>query len=142
MSFYHTMFFADLIFYIWFNSNVLIHVYYYYLYLLYIFCEKCFHITLRAIFLLHLFIMFLLRRIFHFNELILYKQTQIEKSPRSHLCNNNVLRACYAKYLRNKKQLKNGRQKGLIIPEWLLKEKQTPMRKKVLKKLQNIKTGS
>ena len=38
------------------------------------------------------------------------------------ICNADVHRASYMKYLRSKKQLEKIKQNGMIIPEWLFRE--------------------
>ena len=57
----------------------------------------------------------------------------MENSRRCGNCNTDVHRAPYAKDLRSKKHLKNVRQYDIFIPEWLFKEAQSPLRKKVEK---------
>ena len=57
----------------------------------------------------------------------------MENSRTCEICNVDVHRASYAKHLRSKKHLENIRQKGLIIPEWLLKQKQTPIKYEIKK---------
>ena len=55
------------------------------------------------------------------------------------ICNIDVHRASYAKQLRSKNHSKNIRQDKIIIPEWLFKEKQEPIKKKI-KRVYNPKT--
>ena len=38
------------------------------------------------------------------------------------ICNVDVQRASYVKYLRSKKHLENEKQNEMILPEWLFKE--------------------
>ena len=61
----------------------------------------------------------------------------MENSRRCDICNIDVHRASYAKHLRSKKHLESIRQNDIIIPEWLFKEEQTPIRKKNLKSIQS-----
>ena len=42
-------------------------------------------------------------------------------SRRCDICNIDVHRASYAKYLRSKKHLENEKQNEFIFPEWFLK---------------------
>ena len=77
--------------------------------------------------------MLLLKSSSHFNKLILNKKSTTENSRKSDICNTYIHRASYAKHLRNKRLLENKRQHDLIIPKWLFKEEQTPIRKKVKK---------
>ena len=53
----------------------------------------------------------------------------MENSRRCDICNIDVHRASYGKHLRSKKHLKIT-QNEIIIPEWLFKEEQTPIKKK------------
>ena len=55
------------------------------------------------------------------------------------ICNVNVHRASMQKHLRSKKHLENIKQIEIIIPEWLFKQEQTPIKKK-LQKVYNPKT--
>ena len=55
------------------------------------------------------------------------------------ICNVDVHRASYAKHLRSKKHLENEKQNEKIIPEWLFKEEQAPIKKQT-KKVYNPKT--
>ena len=57
----------------------------------------------------------------------------MENSCRGDICNIDVHRASYAKHLRSKNHLEIIRQNDIIIPEWLYKEEQTPVRKKLKK---------
>ena len=43
-------------------------------------------------------------------------------SRRCDICNVDVHRASYMKYLRSKKHIENDRANAMIIPEWLFKE--------------------
>ena len=52
----------------------------------------------------------------------------MEKSRRCDVCNIDVHRASHAKHLRSKKLVENIRQDEIIIPEWLIKEEQTPIK--------------
>ena len=45
------------------------------------------------------------------------------------ICNVNVHRASMQKHLRSKKHLENKKQNEMIIPEWLFKEEQAPIKK-------------
>ena len=63
----------------------------------------------------------------------------MENSRRCDVCNIDVHRASYAKHLRFKKHLGNIRQNEIIIPEWLFKQEQTPLKKKI-QKVYNPKT--
>ena len=57
----------------------------------------------------------------------------MENSRTCEICNVNVHRASFVKHLRSKKHLENIIQNGVIIPEWLFKEEQTPTKKKIQK---------
>ena len=63
----------------------------------------------------------------------------MENSRTCEICNVNVQRASYVKQLRSKKHLENTKQNELIRPEWLFKEEQTPIKKKI-QKVYNPKT--
>ena len=63
----------------------------------------------------------------------------MENGGRCDICNIVVHRASYAKHLRTKRHLENLRQNEIIIPEWLLKEEQEPIKNKA-KKVYNPKT--
>ena len=54
----------------------------------------------------------------------------MENSCRCKICNVDVLRAAFAKHLRGKENWENEKQNEMIIPEWLLGEEQSPIRKK------------
>ena len=54
----------------------------------------------------------------------------MEISRRCDICIFDFHRASYAKHLRSKKHSENTRQDDIIIPEWLSKEEQGPIRKK------------
>ena len=62
----------------------------------------------------------------------------MENSRRCDNCNIDVHRASYAKHLRSKRHLENIKQNDVIIPEWLFREEQTPIRKKI-KKVSSLK---
>ena len=64
----------------------------------------------------------------------------MEYSIRRDLCKIDIHRESFAKYLRSKKHLENIRQIEIIIPEWLFKEEQGPIRKNWLEKIYNPKT--
>ena len=49
------------------------------------------------------------------------------------ICNVNFHRASMQKHFRSKKHLKNIKQNEMIIPEWLFKEEQAPIKKKIQK---------
>ena len=55
----------------------------------------------------------------------------MENSRRCDICIIDVHRASYAKHLRSKKHLENIRQDDIIIPEWLIKEEQESIRRKI-----------
>ena len=55
----------------------------------------------------------------------------MENSRRCDICKIDVHRASYAKHLRSKKHLENIRQNEIIIPEWLFKEEQEPIKKRI-----------
>ena len=57
----------------------------------------------------------------------------MENSRRCDICNIDIHRASYGKHLISKKNLEKIRQNEIIIPEWLFKEEQTPIKKKNLK---------
>ena len=57
----------------------------------------------------------------------------MENSRLCNVCNVNVHRASFVKHLRSKKHLENIEQNEMIIPEWLFKQEQTPIRKKIQK---------
>ena len=63
----------------------------------------------------------------------------MENSRTCEICNVNVHRASYVKHLRSKKHMENLEQNELIIPEWLFKQEQTPIKKKI-QKVYNPKT--
>ena len=63
----------------------------------------------------------------------------MENSRTCEICNVNVHRASFVKHLRSKKHLENIEQNEMIITEWLFKQEQTPIKKK-LQKLYNPKT--
>ena len=49
------------------------------------------------------------------------------------ICNVNDHRASMQKHFRSEKQLENIKQNEMIIPEWLFKQEQIPIKKKILK---------
>ena len=55
----------------------------------------------------------------------------MENSRTCEICKVNVHRASFAKHMRSKKILENEEQSGMIIPEWLFKEEQAPIKKKI-----------
>ena len=57
----------------------------------------------------------------------------MENSRTYGICNVNVHRASFVKHLRSKKHLENIEQNEMIIPDWLFKEEQTPIKKKYKK---------
>ena len=57
----------------------------------------------------------------------------MENSRTCEVCNVNVHRASFVNHLRSKKQLENIEQTEMIIPEWLFKEEQSPINKKMQK---------
>ena len=63
----------------------------------------------------------------------------MENSRTCEICNVNVHRASFVKQLRSKKLLEIEKQNEMIIPEWLFKEEQTPIKNKI-KKVYNPKT--
>ena len=65
----------------------------------------------------------------------------MENSQTCEVCNVNVHRASFEKHLRSEKHLENIEQNEMIIPEWLFKQEQTPINKKI-QKVYNTKTDS
>ena len=63
----------------------------------------------------------------------------MENSRTCEVCNVNVHRASFVKHLRSKKHLENIEQNEMIIPDWLFKQEQTPIKKKI-QKVYNLKT--
>ena len=63
----------------------------------------------------------------------------MENSRTCDICNVNVHRASFAKYLRSKKYLENVEKNEMIIPDWFFKEEKTPVKKKI-QKVYNPKT--
>ena len=53
----------------------------------------------------------------------------MENSRTCEVCSVNVHRASFVKHLRSKKLLENTEQIEMIIPEWLFKQEQTPIKK-------------
>ena len=65
----------------------------------------------------------------------------MENSRTCEICNVDVQRASMQKHLRSKKQLEKIKRNEMIIPEWLLKEERTPIKKQI-EKVYNPKTLS
>ena len=63
----------------------------------------------------------------------------MENSRICGICNVNVPGESFVKHLRGKKQLENMIHDEMVIPEWLYKEKQAPIKKKIIK-VYNFKT--
>ena len=63
----------------------------------------------------------------------------MENSRTCEVCNINVHRASFVKQLRGKKHLENIEQNEMIIPDWLLKEERSTIKKKI-QKIYNPKT--
>ena len=63
----------------------------------------------------------------------------MENSRTCEVCNVNVHRPPFIKHLRSKKHLENIEQIEMIIPDWLFKEEQAPIKKKI-QKVYNPKT--
>ena len=63
----------------------------------------------------------------------------MENSRTFEVCNVIVHRAPFVKHLRSRKQIENLKQNEKIIPEWLFKEEQAPIKKQT-KKIYNPKT--
>ena len=63
----------------------------------------------------------------------------MENSRTCEVCIVNVHRASFVKHLRSKKHLEIIEQNEMIIPEWLFKENQSPIKKKI-QKVYNPKT--
>ena len=59
----------------------------------------------------------------------------MENSRTCEVCKVNVLRASFEKHLRSKKHLEIIEQNEMIIPEWLFKQEQTPVKKKNTKSI-------
>ena len=57
----------------------------------------------------------------------------MENSRTCENCNVNIHRASFVKHLGSKKLLENMIQNEIITPEWLFKEEQTPIKKKIQK---------
>ena len=57
----------------------------------------------------------------------------MENSRTCEICIVNVHRASMQKRLRSKKHLENIKQNDMIIPEWLFKQEQAPIKKKIPK---------
>ena len=52
----------------------------------------------------------------------------MENSRTCEVCNIIVHRTSFVKHLRNKKHLENIEQNEMIIPEWLFREEQAPIK--------------
>ena len=63
----------------------------------------------------------------------------MENSRTCEVCDVDVHRASFVKHLRSKKHLENIEQIGMIIPDWLFKEEQAHIKKKI-QKVYNPKT--
>ena len=63
----------------------------------------------------------------------------MEYSRTYEICNVNVNRATMQKHLGSKKHLEDIKQNETIIPEWLFKQEQTPLKKKKYKKFITLK---
>ena len=63
----------------------------------------------------------------------------MENSRTCEICKINVQRAPMRKHLRSEKHLENIKRNEMIIPKWLFKEEQTPIKKKI-QKVYNPKT--
>ena len=63
----------------------------------------------------------------------------MENSRTCEVCNINVHRASIQKHLRSKKHLENTKRNEMTIPQWLFKEEQSPIKKKI-QKVYNPKT--
>ena len=55
----------------------------------------------------------------------------MENSRTCEVCNVNVHRASFVKHLRSKKHKENIEKNEMIIPDWLFKEKGSPIKKKI-----------
>ena len=55
----------------------------------------------------------------------------MENSRKCEICNVNVLSSSFVKHGRSKKHLENEKRNELIIPQWLFKEEQAPIEKKI-----------
>ena len=64
------------------------------------------------------------------NKVIIYKERRkMENRRRCVICIVDLHRASMQKHLVSEKQSENEKQKELILPEWLFKEKQAPNKK-------------
>ena len=63
----------------------------------------------------------------------------MENSRAGEVCNVSVHRASFVEHLRSKKHLENIEQIEMIIPDWLVKEERSPIKKKI-QKVYNPKT--
>ena len=61
----------------------------------------------------------------------------MENNRTCDVCNVDVHRASYVKHLRSKKHLETEKENQMIIPEWLFKEEQTPIKNKIKKNIQS-----
>ena len=78
--------------------------------------------------------MLLLKRQLQFNKTIPHKKKRKMKNSRKcETCKVNVHRASFVKLLRTKKQLETEKRNEMITPEWLFKQKQTTIKKKIRK---------
>ena len=57
------------------------------------------------------------------------KRRKLENSRTCEICDVKVHRASFVKHLRSRKHLENIRQNEMIMPEWLFKQEQTPIKK-------------
>ena len=60
----------------------------------------------------------------------------MENNRTCDICNVIVHRASFVKHLRSKNHLENEKQYEMIIPEWLFKEEQAPIKNKIKKSIQ------
>ena len=63
----------------------------------------------------------------------------MENSRTCEICKVNIHRASLQKHLRSKKHIENMEQNEMIIPDWLIKEERSPIKKKI-PKVYNPKT--
>ena len=63
----------------------------------------------------------------------------MDNSRTCEVCNVVVHRASFVKHLRSRKHIENLKQNEMIIPEWLFKEEQAPIKKQI-EKIYNPKT--
>ena len=55
----------------------------------------------------------------------------MENSRTCEICTVNVHRASFVKHLASGKQIEKLKQNEMIIPEWLFKEEQAPIKKQI-----------